>query len=86
MRIRTASAPSGTPPRTFWPRRCNISSRRRRFAIGPAIDNGFYYDFDVPTPFSAEDLEKIEAEMAKIVKAALPLESFTLEPAQALEL
>ena len=79
--------------RAFWHTTSHILAQavqhlfpEARFAIGPAIDNGFYYDFDVPTPFSAEDLEKIEAEMAKIVKAALPLESFTLEPAEALEL
>ncbi len=47
-----------------------------KFAIGPAIDNGFYYDFDVQTPFTVEDLEKIEAEMNVIAKAALPIERF----------
>ena len=40
----------------------------RNMAIGPAIENGFYYDFDVEKPSAAEDLEAIEAEMAKIVK------------------
>ena len=49
-----------------------------KFAIGPAIDNGFYYDFDKETPFTAEDLEKIEKEMAAIAKAALPIERFGL--------
>ena len=48
-----------------------------KLAIGPSIDNGFYYDLDRETPFVAEDLEKIEAEMKKIVKEALPLERFT---------
>ena len=57
-----------------------------KFAIGPAIDNGFYYDFDVENPFSPEDLEKIEAEMAAIVKAALPLERFELDVDAAMEL
>ena len=56
-----------------------------KLAIGPAIDNGFYYDFDVETPFSPEDLEKIEAEMKKIVKADLPLERFELPPQEALD-
>ncbi len=42
-----------------------------KFAIGPAIDNGFYYDFDVEKPFSRDDLDKIEAEMKKICKEAL---------------
>ena len=39
-----------------------------KLAIGPAIENGFYYDFDVPEAFSPEDLERIEAEMRKIVE------------------
>jgi threonyl-tRNA synthetase len=42
-----------------------------KLAIGPAIENGFYYDFDVDNPFTAEDLEKIEKEMEKIVKEDL---------------
>ena len=54
-----------------------------KLAIGPAIDNGFYYDFDVEKPFSQEDLVKIEAEMKKIVKEALPLERFELSPDEA---
>lgn len=52
-----------------------------KLAIGPAIDNGFYYDFDVETPFGPEDLDKIEKEMKKIVKEGLALERFEL-PAQ----
>lgn len=48
-----------------------------KLAIGPSIANGFYYDLDRETPFAAEDLEKIEAEMKKIVKEAFPLERFT---------
>ncbi len=43
-----------------------------KVTIGPHIDSGFYYDFDVPTPFSDEDLARIEAEMAKIIAADLP--------------
>ncbi len=57
-----------------------------KFAIGPAIDNGFYYDFDLPTPFTTEDLEKLEKEMAAIVKADLPLERFELDAPEALKL
>lgn len=45
-----------------------------RIAIGPAIENGFYYDFDVKEPFTQEDLEKIEAKMAEIVSARLPFQ------------
>ena len=55
-----------------------------KLAIGPAIDTGFYYDFDKETPFSAEDLTKIEAEMKKIVKQGLRLERFELPRAEAI--
>ncbi len=57
-----------------------------KLAIGPAIDDGFYYDFDTPNPFTAEDLEKIEAEMKKIAKENLKIERFELPRAEALEL
>lgn len=53
------------------------------FAIGPAIENGFYYDMDLPRTLTPEDLEKIEAEMKKIIKQDLPLEKFELDPAEA---
>ena len=56
------------------------------FAIGPAIENGFYYDFDLPRTLTPEDLSAIEAEMKKIIKADLPLERFELDPADALAL
>ena len=48
-----------------------------KLAIGPSIDHGFYYDVDRETAFVADDLEKIEAEMKKIVKENLPIERFT---------
>lgn len=57
-----------------------------KFAIGPAIDNGFYYDFDVEKPFSPEDLEKITAEMKKIVKEGLSVERFLLPPDEAVKM
>lgn len=57
-----------------------------KLTIGPAIHDGFYYDFDVQTPFSPEDLEKIEAEMKKIVKEGLVLERFELPPQDAIQL
>jgi len=57
-----------------------------KLAIGPAIDNGFYYDFDTPNPFTPEDLEKIEAEMKKIAKENLRIERFELPREEALEL
>lgn len=56
-----------------------------KLAIGPAIDNGFYYDFDIEKPFTAEDLEKIEAEMKKIVKENVELEQFELPPEEAVK-
>ena len=57
-----------------------------KFAIGPAIDSGFYYDFEVEKPFTAEDLQKITAEMKKIVKERLRLERFELPVDEAKEL
>ena len=57
-----------------------------KLAIGPAIDNGFYYDFDSEHSFTTEDLEKIEAEMKKIAKENLKVERFVLSRAEALEL
>lgn len=56
-----------------------------KLAIGPSIANGFYYDFDVENPFLPEDLEKIEAEMKKIVKEKLPLERFEMTPDEAIK-
>ena len=55
-----------------------------KLAIGPAIENGFYYDFDVEKPFLPEDLEKIEAEMKKIVKEGIELNRFELAPQEAM--
>ncbi len=55
-----------------------------KLAIGPAIDNGFYYDFDVEKPFLPEDLEKIEAEMKKIVKEGIELNRFELASQEAM--
>lgn len=57
-----------------------------KLAIGPSIADGFYYDIDFETPITADDLEKIEAEMKKIIKEALPLERFTLPREEALAL
>ena len=57
-----------------------------KLAIGPAVDGGFYYDFDSEINFTPEILQKIEAEMKKIVKEALPLEKFELEPEAAIAL
>ena len=56
-----------------------------KLAIGPAIDDGFYYDFDKEGGFAPEDLDKLEAEMKKIVKENLKLETYTLPRAEAIE-
>ena len=57
-----------------------------KLAIGPAIDNGFYYDFDVDEPFTPEFLKALEKEMQKIIKQNERLERFELPRAEALEL
>lgn len=55
-------------------------------AIGPAVDNGFYYDFEVEKPFTSEDLEKIKEEMKKIVKSGIEIERFELAPDEAVKM
>ena len=57
-----------------------------KFAIGPAIDEGFYYDFDVEKPFSEEDKTKIEEEMKKIIKENIEIEKFVLSKEEAIKL
>lgn len=57
-----------------------------KLAIGPSIDEGFYYDFDIEKAFSDEDKAKIEEEMKKIIKEDLPIERFSLPKAEAIEL
>ncbi|MGE4284692.1 MAG: threonine--tRNA ligase, partial [Clostridia bacterium] len=57
-----------------------------KLAIGPSIDNGFYYDFDLDTTFTPEILEKIEEEMRKIVKEGLSLERFELSRQEAIKM
>ena len=78
--------------KTFWHTASHILAQavkrlypEAKLAIGPAIDNGFYYDFDLEKPFTQEELDKIEAEMKKIVKEGLPLEQFQLSPQEAVE-
>ena len=77
---------------TFWHTSSHILAQavkklypNAKLAIGPAIDNGFYYDFDVEKPFSPEDLANIEKEMAKIVKDDLKLRRFTLSRDEAVK-
>ena len=57
-----------------------------KFAIGPAVDNGFYYDMELPQAITNDDLAKIEAEMKKIIKEDIEIEHFELPVAEALEL
>jgi threonyl-tRNA synthetase len=57
-----------------------------KVTIGPAIENGFYYDFDVDAPFSPDDLEKIEAKMAELAKADLKIERQVLSKSDAVDL
>lgn len=57
-----------------------------KLAIGPSIDNGFYYDFDTTTPLTGEDLKKIEKEMKKIIREGHKLERIELSRGEALEL
>ena len=78
--------------KTFWHTASHILAQavkrlypEAKLAIGPAIDNGFYYDFDLEKPFSAEELTKIEAEMKKIVKEGIPLESYAMSPQDAIK-
>ena len=56
-----------------------------KLAIGPSIESGFYYDFDMEKPFIPEDLVKLEAEMAKIIKEDIAIERFTLPRAEAIK-
>ncbi len=78
--------------KTFWHTASHVLAQAvkrlypsAKCAIGPAVDNGFYYDFDVEKPFSADDLEKIKAEMKKIVKSGIEIERFELSPEEAIE-
>ncbi|MFR9143576.1 MAG: threonine--tRNA ligase, partial [Lentihominibacter sp.] len=57
-----------------------------KLAIGPAIDNGFYYDFDMEHKLNDQDLLKIQKEMKKIIQANYPLEKFVLPREEAVEL
>lgn len=57
-----------------------------KLTIGPAIENGFYYDFDVEKPFTEDDIAKLEEEMKKIIKEDLSIERFELEREEAIKL
>ena len=79
--------------RTYWHTCSHVLAQAMKrlhpevkLAIGPSIENGFYYDFDTPRPFTPEDLEALEAEMRKICKEKLKLERFELPRAEAIAL
>ncbi len=79
--------------KTFWHTASHILAQAvlhlypdAKYTIGPAVDNGFYYDFDVKKPFTAEDLAKIEKEMSKIIISGLGIERFELDVPAAKEL
>lgn len=91
LEILTFDDPEGK--KAFWHTTSHVLAQavkrlfpKAKFAIGPAIDSGFYYDFDVEKAFSPEDLEKITAEMKKIVKENLDVERFMLQPDEAVKL
>ena len=71
----TASHIMAQAVKRLWP--------QTKLAIGPAIEDGFYYDFDSDITFSKEETAKIEAEMKKIIKEKLPVEKFTLSREEA---
>ncbi len=88
--VLTFDAPEGK--NVFWHTASHVLAQavkhlypNAKLAIGPAIEDGFYYDFDLEKPFTQEELTKIEAEMKKIVKANLPLEQFELAPEEAIQ-
>ena len=79
--------------KTYWHTTSHIMAQavkrlfpNTKLAIGPAIENGFYYDFDIEKPFSEEDLLKIEEEMKKIIKENYEIERFVLPRKDALNL
>ena len=81
------------PEKTYWHTTSHILAQaikrlypEMKLAIGPAIDNGFYYDFDTDTPFTPEMLSALEEEMNKIIKEDYPIERFVLPKKEALEL
>ena len=81
------------PEKTYWHTSSHILAQaikrlypEMKLAIGPAIDNGFYYDFDTDKPFTPDMLEKIEEEMKKIIKEDYKIERFVLSKEEALEL
>lgn len=78
---------------TYWHTTAHILAQAAKrlystvkLTIGPSIENGFYYDFDVETPFTEEDIEALEEEMRKIIKEDLKIERFELSREEAIKL
>ncbi len=69
-----------------WPRRCKELWPDVKVTIGPAIDNGFYYDFDKKEPFTDDDLRKIEKAMYRIVNKNLPMTQSSMNREEAMKL
>ena len=91
LSILTFDAPEGK--HAFWHTASHVLAQavmrlypNTKYTIGPAVENGFYYDFDVEKPFTPEDLAAIEKEMAAIVKSGVELDRFELDAPQAREL
>ena len=91
LQILTFDDPEGK--RVYWHTSSHIMAQAVKrlfpeagFAIGPAIENGFYYDFDLPRTLTPEDMAAIEAEMKKVIKEDLPLERFELDVDEAIAL
>src|SRR5512135_1017161 len=89
IEIVTFAAPQGRE--TYWHSTSHLMAHavkklfpQARLAIGPAIEEGFYYDFDLDRPLTPEDLEKIEKRMAELAKAATPITRKKLSKAEAL--
>lgn len=90
LNILTFDDPNGK--KAFWHSASHVLAQavkqlypKAKLAIGPAIDGGFYYDFDVETPFSTEDIAKIEVQMKAIVKEDIAINKFLLPPAEAMK-
>jgi len=89
IEIITFNAPEGRD--VYWHSTSHLMAHavkqlfpQAKLAIGPAIEEGFYYDFDIDRPLTPEDLEKIEKRMAELAKAATPVKRKTLSKAEAL--
>jgi threonyl-tRNA synthetase len=89
IEIVTFTAPEG--PAVYWHSTSHLMAQavkqlfpQAKLAIGPSIEEGFYYDFDLDRPFTPEDLVKIEKRMAELVKSAMPITRKVLSKADAL--